>query len=339
MLDGHLARHARDAVEAECRDRCSRVCAVGGNDLVPERQHGRHRLERAGRRHRVADHRLRRADQQAVPRRRPRAAPAPRSGRSAASPCRARSRTRPTAGAMPACAQCRAHRPRHPLAFRVRRGDVKGVGRSCRSPPAPRRSAPRGPGRARRSPARRTRRLRRSTCRDDRDRTDGTARDRGASSVLNPMKQIRVSASTPPASAIGTTPSRTRSAAIARDDGAGAAGCHDRLARSADAQDAADHVDVGRRESTRRARASAARRRRAPAASTTPRPPAFRRRPRPRSARCPRAPPRADSGVVEGLARGREGEPIGPRPPGRAAERSRAPRRRSGSESPRCRSG
>ena len=35
--------------------------------------------------------------------------------------------------------------------------------------------------------------------------------------MLNPMKQIRVSASTPPARATGTTPSRTRSAAIASD--------------------------------------------------------------------------------------------------------------------------
>ena len=134
---------------------------------------------------------------------------------------------------------------------------------------------------------------------------------------MKPMKQIRVSASTPPASATDTTPSRHQVGRHRQRRGARAAGRHDGLARSAEAEHAADHVGVGGRKA-RRQRARHGRR-------DTARPLPVPRlglehaaADRADDQRGVRALGAADARVVERLARGRERESIGPGAPGRA---------------------
>src|SRR5262249_11868916 len=143
--------------------------------------------------------------------------------------------------------------------------------------------------------------------------------------VLNPMKQIRVNASTPPARATDTTPSRTRSAAIASE--------------AAPELHAVTTVSRGPpRPSTlpttstwadgkHDARASgsgvvAPRARRQYHASASSMPPATPPTISAESARLAPARP-ATPGIVEGRVRGRERESIGARPPSGTAQRVR----------------
>ena len=101
--------------------------------------------------------------------------------------------------------------------------------------------------------------------------------------------------------------------------GAGAAGRHDGLARSAESEDAADHVGVRGREARRqRSRQGSGD---TPSALPVPRlgfqhPAAYRAD----DQRGLGAVGAADPGVVQRLPRGGEGQSVGPRPAGRAAD-------------------